>query len=148
MMNDYQRFIHASRYARWLDNLGRRETWEETVDRYICWMYEHIPGKSVHDPEHRDPVWRELYDAIVNLEIMPSMRCLMTAGPALDRTHVAGYNCAYTVVDSLRAFDEAMYILMCGTGVGYSVERKYIEKLPKVAHATNTKPAEPIYVAD
>ncbi len=127
MLNDYQRFIHVSRYARWIEDETRRETWEETVLRYTQWMCDHLEGGSLNQGD-----WADLKNAITDLEIMPSMRCLMTAGPALDRTHVAGYNCAYLVVDNLRAFDEAMYILMCGTGVGFSVERKYTEQLPKV----------------
>lgn len=125
-MNDYQRFIHLSRYARWLDNEKRRETWEETVSRYCSWMFEHV---KVEDQE----LWTELYTAIHDLEVVPSMRALMTAGPALDRSHVAGYNCAYLPVDHLRAFDETMFILLCGTGVGFSIERKYTDKLPEIA---------------
>lgn len=128
-MTDYQKFIGYSRYSRWLDDEGRRETWEEVVSRYCTWMANHIEGDKLR---HNNDIWSEIYQAIVNLEVMPSMRCLMTAGPALDRTHVAGYNCAYLVTDSPRAFDEAMYILMCGTGVGFSVERKYTEQLPIV----------------
>jgi ribonucleoside-triphosphate reductase len=134
-LNDYQKFIAYSRYSRWLDNEGRRETWEEICSRYVSWMYEHITGKPITEIGHRDKIWAELYEAIVGLEVMPSMRCMMTAGPALDRTHVAGYNCAYLVVDSLRSFDETMYILMCGTGVGFSVERKYTEQLPIIGEA-------------
>lgn len=129
-MNDYQKFIAYSRYSRWLEDEGRRETWEEIVFRYIQWMTKHINSNQFGADD-----WAELQDAIINLEVMPSMRCLMTAGPALDRTHVAGYNCAYVAVDSLRAFDETMYILMCGTGVGFSVERKYTEQLPKIGEA-------------
>lgn len=126
-MNDYQHFIHLSRYARWLETEGRRETWEETVRRYIDWIMAHVKGGGLNSKE-----WIELEKSIINLDVMPSMRCMMTAGPALDRTHVAGYNCAYLVVDDLRAFDETMYILMCGTGVGFSVENKYCSQLPKV----------------
>jgi len=126
MMNDYQKFIAYSRYSRWLEDQGRRETWEEVVGRYCNWMAYHT---KTQDTEF----WDEIYKAIVNLEVMPSMRCLMTAGPALDRNHVAGYNCAYLTVDDYRAFDETMYILMCGTGVGFSVEKKYVEQLPRVA---------------
>jgi ribonucleoside-triphosphate reductase len=131
-MTDYMRFIHLSRYARWLEDESRRETWEETCDRYMNWMYKHITGKTTDEPDHRDPIWNECMEAILNLEVMPSMRALMTAGPALDRSHVAGYNCAYLVVDSLRAFDEAMFILLCGTGVGFSVENKYVNQLPTI----------------
>jgi ribonucleoside-triphosphate reductase (thioredoxin) len=125
MMNDYQKFIAYSRYSRWLDDEGRRENWNEVVDRYCNWMMKHT---KIDDPQ----LWGQLHYAIRTLEVMPSMRCLMTAGPALDRTHVAGYNCAYMTVDDPRAFDEAMYILMCGTGVGFSVESKYTDRLPVV----------------
>lgn len=140
-MNDYQHFIHLSRYARWLDEEGRRETWEETVKRYCDWMACHI---GLMD----DALWSEIEQAILNLEIMPSMRCLMTAGPALDRTHVAGYNCAYLVVDHPRSFDEAMYILMCGTGVGYSVEQQYTSQLPVIEHGNEDGKQPVITVAD
>ena len=115
-MNDYQKFIAYSRYSRWLPEENRRETWDEIVHRYIDWMQDHL--KEKHDFDLRN-AFQGLEKSIVDLEVMPSMRCLMTAGPALDRTHVAGYNCAYLVVDDMRAFDEAMYILLCGTGVGY-----------------------------
>lgn len=126
MMNDYQRFIATSRYARWREEDGRRETWEEVVQRYM---------DNVVLPKWPEGSkgFIELEEAISNLEVLPSMRALMTAGPALDRDHVAGYNCSYLPVDSPRAFDEAMYILMCGTGVGFSVERQYISKLPIVS---------------
>lgn len=127
-MNDYQKFIAYSRYSRWLEDEGRRETWDEVVIRYYQWMNKHLQDK--HDFDMGLELEHELHVAITNLEVMPSMRCLMTAGPALDRTHVAGYNCAYLAVDNLRAFDETAYILMCGTGVGFSVERKYTDKLP------------------
>ena len=122
----YQEYIAKSRYARYLDEAGRRETWDETVDRYISFFQAKFP-------ETKGIPWRELRDAILNLEVMPSMRCLMTAGPALDRDNVAGYNCSYVAVDHPRVFDEVMYILLCGTGVGFSVERQYINKLPEVA---------------
>lgn len=130
-MSEYSAFIHKSRYARYLEEEGRRETWEETVDRYINFWQGKLCG-----PKHgRDieAALLEAREAIVNLEVMPSMRCLMTAGPALDRDNIAGYNCAYIAVDNIRAFDEILYILMCGTGVGFSVERQYISKLPEVA---------------
>lgn len=122
-LTDYRRFIHTSRYARWLDDDNRRETWEETVTRYVNWIENYTGYKDTK-------LFAEIHSAINDQDIMPSMRALMTAGPALDRTHVAGYNCAYLTVDSPRAFDETMYILMCGTGVGFSVEAKYIAKLP------------------
>ena len=122
-MNDYQKFIAVSRYARWLDDAGRRETWEETVDRYVSYMSQKVKG-------HLPLV--QIKDAITNLEVMPSMRALMTAGPALERDNTAGYNCSYLPVDDPKSFDEAMYILLCGTGVGFSVERQYVNKLPDI----------------
>tara|TARA_R110001583_G_scaffold27220_3_gene97572 strand:- start:703 stop:2604 length:1902 start_codon:yes stop_codon:yes gene_type:complete len=120
---DYQKFIAVSRYARWLPNENRRETWEETVSRYVDFMSLRVKG---HLPVS------ELKDAIAKLEVMPSMRALMTAGLALDRDNTAGYNCSYLPVDDPKSFDEAMYILLCGTGVGFSVERQYISKLPDI----------------
>lgn len=122
----YQSFIHLSRYARFIDAEGRRETWAETVSRYI----EFFKGR--HPELSEEGVYEELEEAILNLEVMPSMRALMTAGPALDRDNVAGYNCSYLAVDEPAAFHEALYVLMCGTGVGFSVEREYTEKLPVV----------------
>ena len=116
----YQQFIHKSRYARWLPEHNRRETWQETVQRYTTFMYEHL--KSEHGYYVNEVFADELEEAIINLDIMPSMRALMTSGPALGRDNVVGYNCSYLPVDSPRAFDECMYILMCGTGVGFSVE--------------------------
>jgi ribonucleoside-triphosphate reductase len=124
-MDDYQRFIHISRYAKWLDKERRRETWEETVDRYINYW----KGKF---PKLTDKI-DEAKPYILNLEVMPSMRAMMTAGEALDRDNVAGYNCSYVALNRVAAFPEIMYILMCGTGVGFSVERKHIDDLPKVA---------------
>ena len=120
---DYQAFIHTSRYARWMDNLGRRETWSETVDRYI----NNLVGNKMTDAEAD-----EIRFAIMDLSVMPSMRALMTAGPALERDNTAGYNCSYLPVDDPKSFDEAMFILLCGTGVGFSVERQFISKLPEV----------------
>ena len=122
----YQQYIHRSRYARYLPEEKRRERWHETVSRY----FEFFKGRV---PEDTELPWDELEQAVLNLEVMPSMRCLMTAGKALDRDNVAGYNCAYVAVDNQRVFDEIMYILMCGTGVGFSVERQYINKLPEIA---------------
>lgn len=127
LKNSYSNFIATSRYARWLDNKNRRETWEETVTRYVTYMRSH----SKLSPN--DPIFDEIYKAILNHEIMPSMRALMTAGPALERDNIAAYNCSFIAVDSLRAFDEAMYILMNGTGVGFSVEDKHVAKLPVIA---------------
>jgi ribonucleoside-diphosphate reductase alpha chain len=126
--SSYEAFVYKSRYARWLEDEKRRENWDETVERLVSY-YQNKVGSDVLTPEIRD----DLYNAIYNLEVMPSMRALMTAGPALDRCNVAAYNCAYLPVDSPRSFDEALYILMCGTGVGYSVESKYIDQLPKIS---------------
>ena len=122
--SDYQTFIATSRYARWLDDEGRRETWGETVGRFI----DNIVRPSDLDSK----TLNELEDAILNLEVMPSMRALMTAGPAAERDNTCVYNCSYLPVDHPRAFDEAMFILLCGTGVGFSVERQSISKLPEV----------------
>ena len=128
---EYQSFIHLSRYARWDYTKTRRETWEETVDRYFNFFKEHL--KEYCDYEVKDKEIKEIREAVVNLDIMPSMRCLMTAGEALKRENVAGYNCSYVKVDSPRSFDEILYILMNGTGVGFSVEEEYVNKLPAVA---------------
>jgi ribonucleoside-diphosphate reductase alpha chain len=127
---DYQNFIALSRYARWKDDEQRRETWLETVDRYFDYMQKHLHVK--HKYNITKALREKLNNYIVSLGIMPSMRALMTAGDALDRCHVAGYNCSYIPVDSPRSFDECMYILMCGTGVGFSVERSNVDKLPIV----------------
>ena len=124
---DYHNFIATSRYARWLDEEGRRETWSETVTRYVDYMSE----KVGIDENTSNEIWV----AIHNLDVMPSMRALMTAGAALDRDNTAGYNCSYLPVDDIKSFDEAMYILLCGTGVGFSVERQYVDKLPEVPEA-------------
>jgi ribonucleoside-triphosphate reductase len=129
--SQYQNFIHLSRYSRWVDHKNRRETWEETVDRYFSFFDEHL--KENYNYKVPSELRKELRDAVLNLDIMPSMRCLMTAGEALRRDHVAGYNCSYVAVNRVRAFDEIMYVLMCGTGVGFSVERQYVEKLPTIA---------------
>ena len=127
---DYQNFIALSRYARWKDDEQRRETWSETVDRYFDYMENHL--KKKHGYILTKALREKLNDSILSLGTMPSMRALMTAGVALDRCHVAGYNCSYIPVDSPRSFDECMYILMCGTGVGFSVERENVDKLPTV----------------
>jgi ribonucleoside-triphosphate reductase (thioredoxin) len=126
----YQQYIHKSRYARYLPEKARREHWSETVDRYMDFMVNHVNDK--HGMVIKDDVRGELREAILNMEVMPSMRSLMTAGPALERDNTAGYNCSYLPVDDPKAFDEAMYILLCGTGVGFSVERQYVSKLPEV----------------
>ena len=127
---DYQNFIAISRYARWKEDEQRRETWPETVSRYFDYMKDHLNKK--HGYVLTDELRGQLEQAVLSLEIMPSMRSLMTSGPALARCHVGGYNCSYLPVDNPRAFDETMYILMCGTGVGFSVERHNVEKLPIV----------------
>lgn len=123
-MTDYMSFIHTSRYARWLPDEGRRESWPETVGRYV----ENVVARATRDEQIVD----QIEEAILNLEVMPSMRAMMTAGPALDRDNTAGYNCSYLPVDDVKSFDEAMFILLCGTGVGFSVERQYVQKLPEV----------------
>ena len=128
--SDYQKFIHTSRYARWLEKEKRRETWDETVNRYFNFFESHLKDKGYELPAE---LRAELQEAVLNLEIMPSMRALMTAGDALKRDNTAGYNCSYVAVNRIRAFDEILYILMCGTGVGFSVERQYVEKLPTIA---------------
>ncbi len=127
---DYQNFIALSRYARWKDDEQRRETWGETVDRYFDYMDNHLQKNYSYNITKA--LKEKLTDKITSLGVMPSMRALMTAGPALDRCHVGGYNCSYIPVDSPRSFDECMYILMCGTGVGFSVERENVDKLPIV----------------
>ena len=135
----YQQFIHKSRYARWLDNEQRRENWDETVFRYTNYMRNQV--RSKHNYEITDTDLFDLEQAILSQDIMPSMRAMMTAGPALARDNICGYNCSYIPVDSPRSFDECMYILMCGTGVGFSVERENVEKLPIVSdtmHNTDT----------
>jgi len=127
---NYQQFIHLSRYARWNEEKGRRETWEETVSRYFDFFVTHIQHLAPDTAHVTINVRNELEKAVLNLDIMPSMRALMSAGKALERDHVAGFNCSYLAVDTPRAFDETLYILMCGTGVGFSVERQYVNKLP------------------
>ena len=132
-MDQYQQYIHKSRYARYMDDEQRREEWEETINRYVSFFTE----RNQID----DTVAEELYNAIFEQKVMPSMRCMMTAGAALKRDNVAAFNCSYLPIDSPRSFDELMYILMCGTGVGFSVERDYVNQLPVVAdsfHDTKT----------
>lgn len=132
-MDQYQQYIHKSRYARYMDDEQRREEWEETINRYVSFFTE----RNQID----DIMAEELYNAIFEQKVMPSMRCMMTAGAALKRDNVAAFNCSYLPIDSPRSFDELMYILMCGTGVGFSVERDYVNQLPVVAdsfHDTKT----------
>lgn len=129
-MDLYQQYIHKSRYARYIDQLQRREHWDETVNRYLDFMVEHLAENTKYklDKNLRDKIFNAIYD----LKVMPSMRAMMTAGPALKKDNTAGYNCSYLPVDDPKAFDEAMFILLCGTGVGFSVERQFITKLPEV----------------
>jgi ribonucleoside-triphosphate reductase len=127
----YQEFIYKSRYSRWIESENRREAWPETVNRYFDFFQNHLKEKYGYTLS--SDVRSELQNAVLNLEVMPSMRALMTAGEALSRDNVAGYNCSYVAVNNLRAFDEILYVLMCGTGVGFSVERQYVEKLPTIA---------------
>ena len=129
--SSYQDFIHLSRYSRWLENENRRETWEETVDRYFTFFEKHL--KDNHNYVEDKEVVGELREAVLNLEVMPSMRALMTAGTALERENVAGYNCSFVAMNNLKSFDEILYVLMCGTGVGFSVERDFVNKLPTLA---------------
>ena len=128
--NHYENFIALSRYARWISEENRRETWGETVDRYFDFMLNYLKENYKYVPDNK--IVEELKSAVFSRNVMPSMRSVMTSGPALERDHVAGYNCSFIPVDSPRSFDETMYILMCGTGVGFSVEYKYINKLPDV----------------
>lgn len=125
-MTDYMRFIATSRYARWIEEEKRRETWQETVERFMS----KIVGPKL--PEGKRKTYDLIEQAIYDLEIMPSMRAMMTAGPAAERDNTCVYNCSYLPVDDPKSFDEAMFILLCGTGVGFSVERQYVSKLPEV----------------
>ena len=126
---DYQSFIHKSRYAKYFDGYGR-ENWDETVARYMDNVVEPVINSG--ESEENLNIAHDIEQAILGLEVMPSMRAMMTAGPALERDNTAGYNCSYLPVDDPKSFDEAMFILLCGTGVGFSVERQYISKLPEV----------------
>lgn len=129
-MTPYNEYIAKSRYARYLDEEGRREHWPETVKRYFDFMQKHL--KEKHNYVFEDTLRQKLETAVVNLDVVPSMRSIMTAGEALERQNIAGYNCSYLPIDDPKAFDEAMYILLCGTGVGFSVEQKYVNKLPEI----------------
>ena len=135
----YQEFIHLSRYSRWLPDKGRRESWDETVGRYFDFFKDHLKETVNFNLDNK--LRRELEEAVLDLRVMPSMRCLMTAGEALKRENIAGYNCSYVAVDRPQTFDEILYILMNGTGVGFSVERQYVSQLPTIAdefHETDT----------
>ena len=126
----YQEYIHLSRYARWSYEEGRRETWSETVERYFNFFINHLHKNCGYSVQ--GDIIAKLEKAVLNLDIMPSMRCLMTAGPALEKENIAGYNCSYIPIDTLRSFDEILYVLMNGTGVGFSVESQYTNQLPVV----------------
>ena len=134
----YQQMIHQTRYAKWVESEKRRETWYETVNRYVTHMRKHLSEN--HNMETDDPIFDEIETAILKLEVMPSMRAMMTSGAALERDNIAGFNCSFIAFDDVRAFDELVYILMCGTGVGFTVERQQITKLPSVP--------ENLYVTD
>jgi len=127
----YQEFIHLSRYSRWLPEKSRRETWNETVTRYFDFFTEHV--KEMCEFDISDKIRNELEVSVLGQRVMPSMRCLMTAGEALKRENMAGYNCSYIAVDRIQAFDEILYILMNGTGVGFSVERQFVVELPRIS---------------
>ena len=129
-MDYYQQYIAKSRYSRFLQDSKRRENWDETVDRYMAFMKEQL--YRTHKYNIPSDIYNDLSEAIKNLDVVPSMRSIMTAGKALERDNTAGYNCSYLPVDDPKAFDEAMYILLCGTGVGFSVEQKYVNKLPEI----------------
>ena len=130
LKTDYQKFIHLSRYARWRNDLKRRETWAETVDRYVDYITLHLAEKCDFKLNKSDS--DKIRANIYKLNVMPSMRCLMTAGEALKRDNAAAYNCAYLPIESIDCFSELMYLLMSGCGVGFSVEKQYVEKLPKL----------------
>ena len=135
----YQEFIHLSRYSRWLPEEGRRETWNETVTRYFDFFTDHLKDMTGYKLDN--DLRNDLEVAVLEQRVMPSMRCLMTAGEALKRENIAGYNCSYVAVNRIQAFDEILYILMNGTGVGFSVERQFVSELPMVAeefHETDT----------
>ena len=143
---NYQSFIHMSRYSRWLEEENRRETWAETIDRYLSFMVDHLKENYSYDLFGKE--LSEIRYGMLNLEVLGSMRALMTAGPALKRENIAGYNCSYLPVDSPRSFDECLYILMNGTGVGFSVERQYITKLPTVPDQDFEETDDVVSVAD
>ena len=138
---EYQSFIHMSRYSRWLEDKGRRESWSETVSRLINFFKENTKGVDAKS-------WEDMEEAILSLQVMPSMRALMTAGKALERENVAGYNCSYIPIDNPKAFDEVLYILLNGTGVGFSVERQYADKLPTVPNVEFVHTEDVVSVVD
>jgi ribonucleoside-triphosphate reductase len=125
----YQEFIYKSRYSRYLPKQNRRENWEETIERYLTFMHNHLASNYSYDMA---PIREKIKKAIIDLKVMPSMRALMTSGKALERDNTCGYNCSFLPIDDPKAFDEAMFILLCGTGVGFSVERQFINQLPEI----------------
>ena len=133
-MDQYQEYIAASRYARYQDDKSRRENWGETVDRYVDYIFSRTPAlnSTTNANYNFAKLKTEIRSAIYNLDLMPSMRAMMTAGKSADRDNTCIYNCSYLPVDDPKSFDEAMFILLCGTGVGFSVESKYINRLPEV----------------
>jgi len=143
---EYQTFIHISRYSRWISEENRRETWIETITRFSTFFQKHL-SKNL-GVEIESEVWRKIEDYIISLSVMPSMRALMTAGSALERENIAGYNCSYIPVDSPKSFDEVLYILMNGTGVGFSVERNYVNSLPTIPDREFEYTEDVISVAD
>lgn len=143
-LTSYEEFIHKSRYARYVDEKQRRESWPETINRYLNFISDHLEKSRGYVLPLK--LRTELFDAIHNADIMPSMRAMMTAGEALARDNTAGYNCSYLPVDDPKSFDEAMFILLCGTGVGFSVERQYINKLPEIPKLSNSNSS--IFVED
>lgn len=137
----FSQYISVSKYARWLEEDNRREVWPEPVQRYVDNVIRPICEKAGVKKKEIDDLCERAFDAIAHTRTLPSMRCLMTAGPALKRDNVAGYNCAFVAIDHPRAFDEILYILACGTGAGFSVERQFVNKLPDVPeelHGTDT----------
>ena len=130
--SDFQKFIYKSRYARWIQRSHRRENWPETIDRYINFFIKHLKTNNNFDLNIFPDIKNELRDSILTLKIVPSMRALFSAGKALFRDNCSGYNCAYCSIDTIHVFSEILYILTCGTGVGFSVERQYINKLPEI----------------
>jgi len=145
---EYQSFIYLSRYSRWLEDEGRRETWDETVSRLINFFRNHVENNLGVKNQLDTKDWSTIKNSILSLEVMPSMRSLMTAGPALERENISGYNCAYLPVDNPKSFDEILYILMNGTGVGFSVERQYVNELPTIPDQEFEHTDDVISIAD
>ena len=143
---EYQSFIHLSRYSRWLEEEGRRETWSETVNRLVTFFKFHVQENV--KAKVPSSTWLMLEESILSLEVMPSMRALMSSGKALERENIAGYNCSYIPIDNPKAFDEVLYILMNGTGVGFSVERQYVSGLPTIPNREFEQTDDVISVAD